>query len=86
MKTSNIDNNKSTIPEIKKYSKNYNSEVLRKQKTIRVTRDIVTSTWLKFHPFLGKPDEVVWYYGLLQDELERKIKKNQKPISFSHNR
>ena len=62
-----------TEPQIKKYSKNYISEVLKQQKTIRVPRDIVTRTWLKFHPSLGKPDEVVWYYGLVQDEFDHKI-------------
>jgi hypothetical protein len=72
MKSSNIDNNKSTIPEMKKYSKNYILNILRKQKTIRVPRDIVTRTWLKLHPSLGKSDEVVWYYQLVKDEFEYK--------------
>jgi hypothetical protein len=57
---------------MKKYSKIFISEVLRKQKTIHIPKDIVTRTWLKFHPSLGKPDEVVWYYQLVKDEFEHK--------------
>jgi hypothetical protein len=72
MNSLNINNSIFTEPQIKRYSKIFISDILTQQKTIKVPRDIVTSTWLKFHPSLGKPDEVVWYYGLVQDEFEHK--------------
>ena len=73
MNSLNFDSPIFTDPKIKKYSKNFISDILRKQKKIRVPRDIVTRTSIKLHPSLGKPDEVVWYYGLVKDEFEHKI-------------
>jgi hypothetical protein len=73
MNSLNFDSPIFTDPKIKKYSKNFISDILKQRKTIRDPRDIVRGTWLKLHPSLGKPDEVVWYYELVKDEFEHKI-------------
>ena len=48
-------------------------ELLKKRIIITDPQDNVESTWLKEHPSLGKPDQVVWEYESVIDEFKRKI-------------
>ena len=45
------------MPKNKKLTK------LRNQIIIQDPMDLVESCWLKGHPSVGKPDEVVWKFG-----------------------
>lgn len=46
---------------------------LKRRRVIRNPKDIVVETWLRHHPSLGKPDEVVWAYSKVKREFENKI-------------
>ncbi len=50
--------------------KNESLNRLRKQIIITDPYDLVESCWLKGHPSVGKPDEVVWKFGFVLDNLK----------------
>ena len=53
-----------------------NLEQIKKRIIITDENDLVASTWLKFHPSLGKSDEVVWVYEFVREEFKFKIMYN----------
>jgi hypothetical protein len=60
-------------------------EQLRNQRIIKNPKDIITRTWLRFHPSLGKNDEVVWKYEIVRDEFNMKICRNELQIFEPYN-
>jgi hypothetical protein len=45
-------------------------EILKTRIIISDPSDLVESTRIKYHPSLGKPDEVVWKYGFVLDSIK----------------
>ena len=43
---------------------------LRNQIIITDPTDLVATCWLKGHPSVGKPDEVVWKFSFVLDTLK----------------